>query len=166
MEGDMSHINIKRIPSNKQYFLTKQGLDELKAELDNLRKERYSVCEELRMLDSDEKKDHILSTDAIKMLEINEAEVDQIADILLNSRELDKDENPSDVHIGSTVNLRFGQHTVEYTLVDSIEADPSANKISEKSPLGRALLGKHIHESIRFKAPKGKIYRYKLEFIA
>lgn len=162
----MSHINIKRIPSNKQYFLTKQGLDELKAELDNLRKERYSVCEELRMLDSDEKKDHILSTDAIKMLEINEAEVDQIADILLNSRELDKDENPSDVHIGSTVNLRFGQHTVEYTLVDSIEADPSANKISEKSPLGRALLGKHIHESIRFKAPKGKIYRYKLEFIA
>lgn len=161
----MNHINIKQFPSNKHYFLTKQGLDELKAELDNLRKERYSVCNELRILDADEKKDHILSTDAIKMLEINESEVSKIADILLNSREIDKDENPSDVHIGSTVNLRFGQHTVEYTLVDSIEADPSAYKISEKSPLGRALLGRHVHESIRFKAPKGKVYRYKLDYI-
>ena len=162
----MNHINIKQFPSNKHFLLTKEGLDELKSELDSLRRERYSLCNELRMLDPDEKKDHILSTDAIKMLEINEAEVEKIAEVLQNSQTLDKDDNPSDVHIGSTVNLRFGNHTVEYKLVDSIEANPSAHKISEKSPLGRALLGRHTHDSIRFRAPKGKVYRYKLEYIA
>ena len=162
----MNHINIKKFPSNKHFLLTKEGLDELKSELDSLRRERFVLCNELRMLDPDERKDHILSTDAIKMLEINEAEVEKIAEVLQNSQTLDKDENPSDVRLGSTVNLRFGKHEVEYMLVDSIEANPSAHKISEKSPLGRALLGRHINEYIRFKAPRGKIYRYKLEYIA
>ena len=162
----MRRINIKKFPSNKHFLLTKEGLDNLKSELDSLRKERYEICDGLRSLDPDEKKDYIFSTDAIKMLQLNENEVDEIADILLNSRTIDKDENPSDVRLGSTVNLRFGNHTVEYTLVDTIEADPSANKISEKSPLGQALLGRHAHEDISFKAPKGKEYRYKLEFIA
>jgi transcription elongation factor GreA len=166
MEGDMNRINIKKFPSNKNFLLTKEGLDNLKAELDSLRKERYAICEELRSLDADEKQDHILSTDAIKMLQLNESEVNTISDVLLRSKVITKDENPSDVKLGSTVKLRFGDHTVEYTLVDTIEADPSVNKISEKSPLGLALLGRHAHEHIRFMAPKGKVYRYKLEYIA
>lgn len=161
----MSRINIKQFPSNKHFFLTKEGLDELKAKLDALREERYRLCNQLRMMDPDEKVDHILSTDAIKKLEMNEKEVAKLADILLNAKTFSKNEKTSDVRVGSTVNLRFGDQTVAYTLVDPIEADPSANKISEDSPLGRALLGKKAHQKIRFVAPRGKVYSYKLEFI-
>lgn len=162
----MSQTNIKQFPSNKHLLLTKEGLDELRAKLDNLRKERYVLCNELRDIDPDERVDHIMSTDAIKMLELNEAEVSRIADVLQNSAIIAKDEHPSDVRIGSTVNLRFGNHTVEYTLVDPIEADPSANKISEKSPLGSALIGKKAHEHISFVAPRGMVYSYQLDYIA
>ena len=162
----MRQKSIKQLPSNKHLLLTKEGLDELRAKLDNLRKVRYELCNDLRNIEPNERTDHIMSTDAVKMLEINEAEVSKIADVLSNAQAITKDEHPSDVKIGSTVNLRFGDHTVEYTLVHPIEADPSAHKISEKSPLGSALIGKKPHEHISFVAPKGIVYNYQLDYIA
>lgn len=158
-------MNIKYIkkyfPSNKHFYVTKEGLDGLRAQLDQLRKERHDVCNRLIGMDPKEKNDHILANDVIKMLEINEDDVMKIADVLQHAEVVAKTESTTDVKVGSTVDLQFEHQTLKYTLVSTIEADPSKNKISENSPLGKALLGKKEHETVAITTPKGarRFYR-------
>ena len=158
-------FNHKYFPSNKHTYLTKEGLDELKSKLDELRTERFDVCDQLRKMDSKEKFEHILSTDAIKMLQMNESEVTKISEVLNNAVTVNGN-NKSDIQLGSRVDLKFGNNTLEFMLVDSIEADPSNHKISDKSPLGKALLSKKTKETVKLLSPRGKEYFYKVLHIA
>lgn len=59
------------------------------------------------------------------------------------------------VDIGSTVMLDDGEQTVEYKIVGGEESNPSLGKISHRSPLGKALLGKKVGEKVLFSAPMG-----------
>lgn len=162
----MNHQIFKTNPSNKHSYLTKEGLDELKVKLDKLRKERFELCERLRKMDAQEKTDCLLTTNDIAVLERNELEVKKIADIIRSAVLVEKNDNPTDVRLGSTVDLRFGEQTIKFTLVNPIEADPSMHKISERSPLGRALFGRKKHETVHFVTPKGKTVDYRIDAIA
>jgi transcription elongation factor GreA len=113
-------------------------------------------------MDQKEKIEYILANDIIKLLEINEEKMMNISEIIQRSEIAEKDSNPTNVKIGSVVDLEFGDKTLKYTLVSTLEADPSANKISEKSPLGQALLGKQKSEIVKLITPKGLALRYKL----
>lgn len=164
----MKHLNIKHFPSNKHFYLTKEGLDELKAKLDNLRRERTMICKDLMNMDQKEKNEHILSLDAIKIIEMNEKEVVEIDEILHHSSVVDGQISKmthDNVKIGSTVFIKDGHKKYKYKLVDSIEANPMQNKISDESPLGRALIGKHMHDIVSFIAPKGKKFTYEVDSI-
>jgi transcription elongation factor GreA len=156
----------KYFPSNKKISLTKEGLDELKNKLNQLRQERYDICDRLRKMDPKEKAEYILANDEIKMLEINEAEVNRISGILQNAVLVTKSHNPIDVQLGSTVSLRFGNKIIKYTLVSPIEADPFVNKISGESPLGKLLLGRRVHDRIRMRTHKGRENGYEILSIA
>jgi len=162
----MNYINIKYFPSNKHFYLTKKGLDEMKDRLDALRNERYSVCQHLRKMDPRERADYIFANDIIKKLDMNEAEVDRISEALQHSSVVTKEINSSSVKLGSIVNLRFEDRLVKYRLVETLEADPSHNKISEKSPLGRTLIGRKAHESVKFVTPIGKVFNCVVDSIA
>ncbi|MGE5327762.1 MAG: GreA/GreB family elongation factor [Thiobacillus sp.] len=151
---------------NKKVYLTKEGLDDLKNRLDQLRKERFEICDRLRKMDPKEKAEYILANDEIKMLELNEAEVNKISNIIQNAVLVTKSSNPIDVRLGSTVSLRFGTEVIKYTLVSPIEADPFANKISGESPLGKTLLGRKVHEKFHVKTPKGTEKGYEVLSIA
>jgi transcription elongation factor GreA len=151
---------------NKKVTLTKEGLNDLKQKLDRLRQERYEICDRLRKMDPKEKAEYILANDEIKMLEMNEAEVNKIANILQNAVLVTKKDNPTDVQLGSTVSVRFGNKIIRYTLVSAIEADPFANKISGDSPLGKMLLGRRVHEKFRIRTPKGAENGYEVLSIA
>lgn len=59
------------------------------------------------------------------------------------------------VDIGTTVTLNDGEREFEYKIVGEEEADPREGKISFKSPLGHALLGKKVNEKVDFHAPAG-----------
>lgn len=156
----------KYFPSNKKTYLTKEGLDDLKNKLDQLRNERFEICNRLRKMDPKEKAEYMLANDEIKMLEMNEAEVNKISNILQNAVLVTKTSNPVDVQLGSTVSLRFGDRVIKYTLVSPIEANPFDNKISGESPLGRMLLGRRVHEKFRIRTPKGKENGYEVLSIA
>lgn len=159
----MNYINIRKyFPSNKHLYLTKDGLDRLKVKLDRLRQQRFAICSRLLQMDDKEKDEYILANDLIKVLEINEDDTYKIADVLQHAEPMIAKDHPYDVEVGSTVKLQFGDQTIQYMLVDSIEADPSANKISEQSPLGRALLGRKRREVVSVKTPRGDERSYKV----
>lgn len=61
------------------------------------------------------------------------------------------------VNLGSRVSVKVDGRKEEYTVVGEFEADPMAKKISHESPLGKALLGKRVGETVEVQAPAGKI---------
>lgn len=153
---------INRFIQNKHHcLLTKDGLDNLKAKLDHLNSERHRIYDHIRKVDPKDKFDYLTSTDEIRALQRNEAEVEKIVKILRYAQVIDKKDS-NYVELGSTVDLKLGNNVVKYTLVDSIEANPLLNKISPESPLGRALIGKKLHEIVRFANRKGRKYNYEV----
>ncbi|PKM79222.1 MAG: transcription elongation factor GreA, partial [Firmicutes bacterium HGW-Firmicutes-13] len=84
--------------------------------------------------------------------------------MLRNARLIDDGEiNTESVSIGCTVTLKDLEYNeeVDYTIVGSAEADPSESKISNESPVGKAILGKPVGSEIEVNVPAGNI-RYKI----
>jgi transcription elongation factor GreA len=70
------------------------------------------------------------------------------------------------VQIGSTVSVVDSAHkTQKFTIVGAPEADPKSGKISNESPVGRALLGKRVGDEVQVSAPKG-IMRFTISKIS
>lgn len=61
------------------------------------------------------------------------------------------------VSFGKTVEIEGDGNKQEYTIVSDIEADPLNGKMSDKSPIGKALLGKKVGDSVEIDVPNGKI---------
>jgi transcription elongation factor GreA len=75
-----------------------------------------------------------------------------------NARVIEKKDIAKDVvSVGSKVRLRDldAKQTVEYRIVGSAEADPAENKLSNESPVGKAILGKKKGETVEVSAPRG-----------
>lgn len=66
--------------------------------------------------------------------------------------------------IGNTVVLQKGKKEITYHIVDSVEVDPLESKISDESPIGQALMGKKIGESVEITLPAGKA-KYEIKAI-
>ena len=83
----------------------------------------------------------------------------QIAEVRLAIGSAEVTEEPSvapgHVHLGSVVTLSIGAHRETYRLVGSVEADALEGRISEESPLGRALLGHTAGDHVQWKSPGG-----------
>lgn len=87
-----------------------------------------------------------------------EGRIEELKDIISRVNVVDlKKPGHEEVGIGSLVNVEIngGQH--EFSIVGEWEADPAAKKISHESPLGKALLGKKVGETIEVDAPAGKV---------
>ena len=89
-----------------------------------------------------------------------EGRIANIERMLRNVRIIDEDEVNTDVvTVGSKVRLKDLTHgdEVEYTLVGSAEADPAVARISNESPVGRAVMGRSVGEVVEVDAPLGTI---------
>jgi transcription elongation factor GreA len=90
---------------------------------------------------------------------MNERRIAELESMLQNVVVVDTVEGDTSgiVRIGSKVTVDFGDGEVEeYTLVGAIEARPSANMISNESPLGKALAGKRVGDTTYFFSPGGR----------
>jgi transcription elongation factor GreA len=90
---------------------------------------------------------------------MNERRIAELESMLQNVIVVDTTESNTSgiVRIGSKVTVDFGDGELEeYTLVGAIEARPSANMISNESPLGKALNGKRVGETTYFFSPGGQ----------
>jgi transcription elongation factor GreA len=143
-------------------YLTKEGYDKLRAELQELkgkgRNEMAQAIQKAReMGDLSENAEYDAAKDAQGLLEMR---ISKLETIVANSRIIDDtDIDPSKAFILSSVkmkNSKSGQE-VKYTLVAEQEADIKQGKISVKSPVGKAILGKSVGELVEIQAPAGII---------
>ena len=149
----------------KQHKLTKERLEELKAELEYLKTVReHEVAELIKEArgfgDLSENSEYDEAKNEQGKLYSRIAELDEI---LSNYVIIEEAESLDTVHVGSTVvveDVEF-EETETYAIVGSQEADPMNGRISEDSPFGRALLGKKAGEEVTVEAPAGSI-RYKI----
>ena len=152
--------------SDKEVILTPDGLRKLEDELENLKSvKRREVAERIKVAigygDISENSEY---EDAKNEQAFIEGRIITLEKMLRNARIINSDEIDTNVvSIGATViveDLEYGD-TMEYTIVGSAESDPSQNKISNESPVGKAILGKQIGTVVDVSVPAGVI-QYKI----
>jgi transcription elongation factor GreA len=151
----------------KEVILTPGGYKKLKAEIELLSTERRrEVAERIRVArqfgDIAENAEY---DDAKNDQMLLEHRISRLEEQLRNARVIEKKEITSDfVSVGSTVRLRDvdAKQTVEYHIVGSAEANPSENKLSNESPVGKAILGHKKGETVDVTTPRGARLKYKI----
>ena len=141
----------------KTISLTAEGKKELEAELDELIKSRPAIAERIATArsfgDLSENEEYSSARNEQK---IAESRILEIQEILKNAK-LIRGGKRSKVDLGALVSLDMGGKKVEYTVVGATEANPLEGKISNESPIGKALLGRKAGEAFEFNGKKVKI---------
>ena len=152
--------------NNNDVILTQEGKTKLEEELHYLETEkREEIGERIRVArefgDISENSEYDDAKDEQACLESRIAE---ISSILANAQIVDSPKKSNKVHIGSTVTLMdlATQKERVFTIVGGAEADAANGKISNESPLGRAVLGHKKDEEISYEGPTGRTMKFKL----
>lgn len=139
---------------NKAFLLTKDGVAELEAEVASLIAERAPVADRIKTArelgDLSENAEYQTAREEHDKLE---GRISEIEHILRNVQLITKPKSGGKVQIGSTVKLKGEGNTKEFQVVGTVEADPLRGKISDESPIGKALLGKKLGESVDIVTP-------------
>lgn len=143
--------------STSQIYLSKKGLQELKRQIKRLEHDLSSAQSDLRNLEK--AKGHEERLERVERLAIIDsiaAELSERKFTLSRAQLLPRRRDALKVMLGSVVELIDAQgRKFRYMLVDSLEANPSAGRISIKSPLGQKLLGKQIQDIVQWTAGLG-----------
>lgn len=150
---------------SKQNILTLEGLAKLEEELNTLKNKRTDVAERIKQaLAFGDISENAEYDEAKKEQAFVEGRIIQIENILRTAKVIDDEDIQTDmVSVGSKVLLKdieFGDE-VEYTIVGSAEADPMNLKISNESPVGKALVGKSAGDTVEISVPDG-IIKYEI----
>ena len=144
----------------KDVILTPEGLANLKAELDELttrrRREVASRIKEAREFgDISENAEYDDAKNEQAMLE---ARIASLEEKLRSATVIDASDLGTDiVGVGSVVHVKDeAGKSVKYTIVGSAEASPAEMKLSNESPVGKALLGRKRGEEVSFSTPRGE----------
>ena len=154
----------------KDVILTPEGYKQLTSELDLLRTtRRREVAERIAAArEFGEIAENAEYDDAKNEQMMLEHRIAQLEERLANAQLIDKKRvDTSVVSVGAVVRLRDvdANQTVEYTIVGSAEANPSEQKLSNESPVGKAIIGKKKGETVEVATPRGSL-KYKIIDIA
>ncbi|TAH50324.1 MAG: transcription elongation factor GreA [Chloroflexota bacterium] len=147
---------------DKPVFLTPEGRDKLQQELDNLiNVKRPEVAEAIHSAKEEGDISENSAYDAAKEQQaFVEGRIMQIEQMLKNAEIIDSRVATGLVVLGSRVKVveKGTKDEEEYQIVGSAEADPNKGRISNESPIGRALMGKKKGDSIAVKTPAGELH--------
>lgn len=154
----------------RDVFLTMEGLKKLEDELDELKTVRRKeiaerIKEALAFGDISENAEYDEAKNEQAQLEERIAKLEAL---LRNAKIIDEEDISTDnVSIGSRVKVKDLEYNeeIEYTIVGSAEADPYEGKISNESPVGKALIGGKSGDTVEVKVPDG-IIKYEILEIA
>ena len=146
-----------------KYYVTKERLEELKTELERLKKdERSEIAERLKRAkeygDLSENSEYTAAKDEQTRLE---SQIIELENILRNSEIIKKTGGKEIVQIGSTIEIKRKDKIFKYTIVGSQEANPESNLISNESPLGGAFLDRKAGDIVKIETPGGTV-EYKI----
>lgn len=145
-----------------EIFLTQEGYKEKEERLEFLKTEkRQEVIEKLKTArefgDLSENAEYDAARDEQAKVE---AEIEMLEETLRVAKIVDpKKVKGSSVQVGSKVKLldiEFDEE-VEYSIVGSLESNPSAGLISNESPIGKAIIGKKVGDKVTIETPAGSI---------
>lgn len=143
--------------AKKKLKVTKEGLkklkDELKERKTKVKKRLQDELEaEMRAGDLSENASYYRVQDEIGS---NDRRIEELEEMIKNAEIVESD-NDGTVGMGDEVTVKVGSTKKTFEVVSAPEADPTNNKISIDSPLGAALEGKKIGDSVQVKTPAGK----------
>jgi len=140
---------------NKLFHLTKKGVEELQAELAELVALRSVLAERIKTArEFGDLGENMEYTAARQDQERNENRIAEIEHILKNVQVITAPKSDSKVVLGSTVKLKTESGKAkEFQVVGTVEADPLNGKISDESPIGKALMGKKEGDEVEIKTP-------------
>ena len=153
----------------QEVILTQEGFNKLEEELNYLKTEkRTEIAERIKVargfgdLSENSEYDEAKNAQAENEQQIAELEIKIRHAKVIDSKEIDT----KTVQIGNTVKLydEEFEEEVEYTIVGSTEVNLAENKISNESPIGKALLGRKKGETVEAQAPDG-IIKFKISAI-
>ena len=146
----------------KEVILTPEGYEKLKQEIEELSTvKRREVAERIRVArEFGDIAENAEYDDAKNEQMLLEHRIATLEERLRDARVITKKDIAKDVvSVGSKVRLRdvAAKQTIEYHIVGSAEADPTANKLSNESPVGKAILGHKKGETVEVSAPRGTL---------
>jgi len=139
-------------------FLTREGYQKLQEELDYLRTvKRQEVAERLHeAMEGGELIEDAEYEAAKNEQAFVEGRIQELEILLANARVIQEAASADVVQVGSRVTIQDGESEPEvYTIVGPAEANPRNGRISNESPLGRALMDHHTGDTVRVDAPGG-----------
>ena len=152
----------------KEFLLTQEGFDNLEKELERLKTEvRYEIADRIKVaLGFGDLSENSEYDEAKNAQAENEIKIANLETKLRYAKIIDESEIDTEVvQVGNIVkvhDMEFNED-IEYTIVGSTEVDIINNKISNESPIGKALLGKRKNNIVEVQAPAGII---KLKILA
>ena len=151
----------------KDVILTPEGYKQLTAELDLLRGDRRrEIAERIAAArEFGEIAENAEYDDAKNEQMMLEHRISQLEERLANAQVIDRKRvDTSVVSIGSVVRLRDvdAKQTVEYFIVGSAEANPAEQKLSNESPVGKAIMGRKKGETVEVITPRGSKVKFKI----
>lgn len=157
---------IKTVMTQQDFYLTPQGIKDLQAELEDLTKNKRK---EVALALKEAKENGDLSEnsswdDAKERQAFIEGRIAEIKNILKRAKPIKKTEGGS-VAVGSQVHVTLDDGKQVFHIVGSTEADPDTGKISDESPIGKALIGKKVGDTADVEVPAGVI-TYKITKVA
>ena len=153
--------------NNKPTYISKDGLEKLRHELEELVSARRPEIAQ-RIHDAKEHGDLTENAeyeDAKNEQAFVEGRIQLVEALIKNATLIDEHHTNDHVQIGSTVSVESGDGKETFTIVGSTEAKPGEGRISNESPVGRALLGKKKGENVTVQVPAGDI-AYKIVSIS
>ncbi len=153
--------------NTKPTYLSRDGLEKLRAELDEMVNARRTEVAQ-RIHDAKEHGDlseNAEYEDAKNEQAFVEGRIQTLESLIKNATLIDENHSSDHVGIGSTVEVDGPDGQERFTIVGSTEAKPTDGKISNESPVGRALLGKKKGEKVVVRVPAGD-FSYKIVNIA
>ena len=160
---DLSSLLAKFKKPEKKFYLTKEDLEKIKKDYQNLVALKHAKTngETPEFLHSDELNPEYLDfQDDMSLLEAKLADLEYV----IKNSELIKPplkELKNTVQVGAKVWFEMNGEKDEFTVVGSLEADPSQGRISNESPVGKSILGRKVGEEFIISSPAKTLYKIK-----
>ena len=144
---------------NSKVLLTKEGLEELKKEYKELsdvkRPDAVRRLSDARDLgDLSENSEYAAAKQDLSFID---GRILELEEIIHGAKLISANHTKNLVDVGCKVILHINGKKDEYMLVGEWEADPKEKKISHESPLGKALMGRKVGDTVEVEAPAGKV---------
>lgn len=143
------------------HYISKEGIEQLKKELAELKEKRKEIANRLEEAKAlGDLSENVEYSEARDAQAFNEGKILELSQLLKEAVEINQFKKDI-VQVGAKIKVKSENGAREFMIVGSEEADPSVGKISNVSPLGQAFLGHRAGDSVDVETPRG-IVKYKI----